>query len=94
MKSIPLGTPAEIEAGVKSMKSGEAVDVSEDLIRILRPNGKLDEPSITRLKVGQYLAIYDAEEVGAHKLVFIGKGENKVVGPGAFRVTDPGVPIT
>ena len=94
MKAIPLGNTAIIKAEVENTETGEAIDPSEDLFRILRPDGKLAEPSVEHPKAGLYLCAYDPEETGVHKLVFIGKGENKVVGPGAFRVTDPGVPIT
>lgn len=93
MSKIYLGTTVEIECEVQSTKTGEAIDVDPKLLRIRRPSGELDEPTLTREETGKYVGTYDPVEKDRHKLVFIGKGAVKVTGPATFQVHDPGVSI-
>jgi hypothetical protein len=90
---VPLGTTVEIEVGVEVTKTKEAADVESDSLRIKRPNGELDEPSVKHEGIGSYLCTYDPQETGTHWVVFIGKGDANVTGPARFKVIDPGVSI-
>lgn len=93
MSKIYLGTTVAIEAEVKGAKTGEFIDVGTNLLRILRPNGDLDEPSLKHASTGKYEGTYDPGEVGSHKVVFIGRGDVKVTGSTTFRVHDPGASV-